>query len=91
MDIASGGYVKIMDQRLGVFWCWFLLGCFFNEVVVCGLLSKAEHGPLSSAVAKSKEGGGDSEHGQRWGLQWLKDTQSLCWPGPAGAWTVQPR
>lgn len=28
VDIACGGYIRIMDQWFGVFWCWFLV-CWF--------------------------------------------------------------
>lgn len=29
LDIACGGYIRIMDQRFRVFWSWCLLVCFF--------------------------------------------------------------
>lgn len=77
LDTACGGYIRIMDQRFRVFWCWFLLGFFFNEVFVC---VSPKQSPVLSAVQWPSPGGWRGLWAQT--ALWAAVGHTKCWPGP---------
>lgn len=82
VDIACGGYIRIMDQWFCVFWCWFFSLFFLLKWshVACSQNRSTVLSPVQWRM--SKEAGGDSEHRQRCcRLLWVIHT--MCWPGPA--------